>query len=60
MTPKFLSAKDVARRYGTSSKWPWYQQKIDPTFPNGIKISEGMTRWSVEHLEAYDESLKSK
>ena len=29
---KWLPAKDVAARYGTGEKWPWYQQKMTPTF----------------------------
>ena len=57
---KWIDARSVAERYGASEKWPWYQQKIDPNFPREIKISGGMTRWSVEQLDRYDEMLKSK
>ena len=41
---KWLPAKDVAARYGTGEKWPWYQQKNDPNFPRGVRFSNGMTR----------------
>jgi predicted DNA-binding transcriptional regulator AlpA len=54
---KWLPAKQVAQRYGTSEKWPWHQQKKDPRFPKGIRFSNGMTRWSRDALDAYDGTL---
>ena len=54
---KWLPAKDVAARYGTGEKWPWYQQKNDPNFPRGVRFSNGITRWSTEQLDRYDRAL---
>jgi|TARA_B110000879_G_C11128199_1_gene494820 predicted DNA-binding transcriptional regulator AlpA len=55
--PKWINAKQVAVRYGVSDKWPWHQQKNDPRFPRGVRFSNGMTRWSAEQLDAYDNTL---
>ncbi len=59
MTQKWLTAKQVGDRYGTSEKWPWYMQKQDNTFPRGTRFSNGMTRWNIDELNAYD-ALKSE
>ena len=56
-SPRWISAKKVAARYGTGEKWPWHQQKIDPRFPKGVRFSNGMTRWHVGLLDQYDKAL---
>jgi predicted DNA-binding transcriptional regulator AlpA len=55
--PKWITAKEVATRYGTGNKWPWHQQRFDPRFPKGVRFSNGMTRWSATQLDTYDATL---
>lgn len=53
----WYTAKGVGKRYDTSPKWVYHMQKIDPRFPKGVRFSGGMTRWSEEQLEHYDEQV---
>ena len=50
----WYDAKGVGERYSTSSKWVYHIQKTDPKFPQGIKFTGGMTRWSAHSLDEYD------
>lgn len=54
---RFLSVREVARRYSTSiaSIWRWVTQG---RFPRPHKLAPGTTRWSVAALDAYDRSLE--
>jgi prophage regulatory protein len=53
----WLSDKEVAARYGVSrvSIWRWARAG---KFPQPHKVSEAVTRWHVEDLDAYDQRLR--
>ena len=55
---KWYDAKGVRERYSTEPKWVFYMQKSDPKFPQGVRFSNGMTRWNADCLDEYDR-LKS-
>ena len=44
----------VAARYGVHRSWPWRTMKVDPTFPDPVRLSPGMTRWRLSDLEAWE------
>lgn len=54
MPETWLTAKSVGLRYEVNDKWVWKQQKRDPEFPQGVRFSNGMTRWSTDLLDEYD------
>jgi len=58
MPEVWLTAKSVGLRYDVNEKWVWRQQKRDPKFPQGVRFSNGTTRWSAKRLDEYDH-LKS-
>jgi predicted DNA-binding transcriptional regulator AlpA len=51
---KWLTAAQVGARYGVCNKWVYAVQRRDPSFPRGVRFTNGTTRWSVEALDAYD------
>ncbi|MEQ9696074.1 helix-turn-helix domain-containing protein [Shimia sp. SDUM112013] len=52
--PKFLTVKEVARRYGVHVATVWRWVKNDPNFPESIKLSPGTSRWRETDLRAYE------
>lgn len=54
MPEVWLTAKSVGLRYEVNDKWVWKQQKRDPKFPQGVRFSNGMTRWNADSLDEYD------
>ena len=54
MPEVWLTAKSVGLRYDVNEKWVWRQQKRDPKFPQGVRFSNGTTRWSAKRLDEYD------
>ena len=54
MPEVWLTAKSVGLRYDVNEKWVWRQQKRDPQFPQGVRFSNGTTRWSAKRLDEYD------
>lgn len=54
MTPVFLTAKQVAARYGVHVTTPWRWVKSDPDFPRPITLSAGCTRWLLSDLEKWE------
>ena len=54
----WYDAKGVGERYSAGPKWVYYIQKNDPKFPQGVRFSNGMTRWNADRLDEYDR-LKS-
>jgi predicted DNA-binding transcriptional regulator AlpA len=57
---KWITARQVAIRYGVNSKWPWHQMKRDTRFPRGVRFSNKMTRWNTAELDEYDAALSAK
>ncbi len=56
--PKYLSVKSVAQRYEVSvaTVWRWAQKK--PSFPKGVQLSPGTTRWYLPDLLAFEMMLQ--
>ena len=50
---KFISDKKVAARYGIACSSGWYLVKRG-RLPSPTKISDNITRWNVETLDAHD------
>ncbi len=51
---KFLTVKDVARRYSVGEATVWRWVKNDPIFPEPIKLSTGTSRWKAEQLQNFE------
>lgn len=54
MSVTYLSASQVAQRYGVHPKTPWRWPKTDPSFPKPITLTPGCTRWKLSELEAWE------
>ena len=54
---RFLSDKDLARRYSVSRPTIWRWAKNLDGFPVPVQITPGTSRWSLEELQAYDRAL---
>ena len=53
---KFLSDKQVGQRYGVDRAAIWRWRKVDPDFPEPLKLTPGTTRWRLSDLETWEES----
>lgn len=51
---KFLTVKEVARRYSVGEATVWRWVKNDPIFPEPIKLSAGTSRWKAEQLQNFE------
>jgi len=59
-SPKWITARQVAARYGVNDKWAWHQMRRDPQFPKGVRFSNKMTRWNTADLDTYDATLSAR
>ncbi len=50
---RFISDKKVAERYGIARSSVWYLVK-QGRLPSPTKISDNITRWNIETLDAHD------
>lgn len=57
---RFVSARQVAARYGCSIATVWRWTRDDPCFPRPIRISASCTRWREADLLAFEASLGSQ
>ena len=57
MPEVWLTAKAVGLRYNVNEKWVWRQQRRDPKFPQGVRFTNGMTRWNAACLDEYDRQI---
>ena len=48
-----LRAPEVARKVGSSEPTVWRRAKDDPQFPKPVKISERVTAWVEDEVDAY-------
>ena len=48
-----LRAPEAAKKAGFSVPTLWRKSKSDPDFPRPVKISENITGWVSEELDAY-------
>lgn len=51
--PKFLSDKDLAKRFGVARATPWRWVQSG-TFPAPVKLSPNCTRWRLSDVEAWE------
>ena len=59
-SPKWITARQVAARYGVNDKLAWHQMRRDPHFPKGVRFSNKMTRWNTADLDTYDATLSAR
>jgi prophage regulatory protein len=54
----FLTVSEVADRYSVSvdSIWRW---KREGTFPAGVRLGKGCTRWRLSDLEEHERTLQA-
>ena len=56
-TEQFLTVDQVASRYNTSTD-SIYRWKRDGSFPKGVRLGKGTTRWRLSDLAAYEVTLQ--
>ena len=54
MIETWLTDKQMALRYSCSRVWIWNQARKDPSFPQPIRFTNGMTRFSAAKADEYD------
>ncbi len=54
----FLTVSEVAERYNVSvdSIWRW---KREGSFPAGVRLGKGCTRWRLRDLEVHESTLQA-
>jgi len=57
MQAQFLRVNQVANALGMSAATVWRKAKTDPKFPKAVKVSDNITAWPSEDVQAYRESL---
>ena len=50
----YVSDRDLAKRYGVSRTTPWDWARLKPDFPQPVKLSERITRWRLDEIEAWE------
>lgn len=50
---KILRVDDVADRIGGSRALVWRKAKLEPDFPQPVKVSAGITGWIESEVDAY-------
>ncbi|MEW8606843.1 MAG: helix-turn-helix domain-containing protein [Candidatus Thiodiazotropha sp.] len=55
---KYLSVKDVSRRYGVgvSTVWQWVKEDF---LPAPVKFGQRCTRWDSDELNEHDQKVKT-
>ena len=51
---RYLSVREVCRRYEVSPATIWRWVKTDPAFPDPVRLSPGTTRWPLSALERFE------
>jgi len=59
MAKKFLTDTDVAERYGVSRRTV-HRMVETGRLPPALPISEGVRRWDIADLEAYEAKLRAE
>lgn len=52
-TSKYLSDKDLAKRYNVARVTPWRWVQAG-TFPTPVKLGPNCTRWKLADIEAWE------
>lgn len=50
----FLTDKQIASRYDVSRPTVWRWLKVDPSFPQPVRLSPGCVRWRLEDIERWE------
>ncbi|OOY07356.1 hypothetical protein BMI89_17950 [Thioclava sp. F36-7] len=50
----FLNDKEVGARYGVTRLTIWRWARVDPTFPQPVKLSPQCSRWRIADLEEWE------
>lgn len=57
---RFLSDRQVARRYDVSRATVWRWRKSNPNFPAPKEVSDGTTRWRLSELLVFEDRMPAK
>lgn len=57
MQNQFYRVKQVADILGMSAVTVWRKAKTDPQFPKPVKVSNAITAWPSEEVQAYRDAL---
>lgn len=59
MSRKFLKDTEVAERYGVSKRTV-YRMVATGRIPPSMKLSDGVSRWDIADLEAFEARIKAE
>lgn len=54
---RYLTVRDVARRFAVSVQTVWRWAKERPQFPKPVELSPGTTRWRMSDLIGFERGL---
>ena len=53
-TIRYVTDKVLAERYGVAPETIWRWNRNKGSFPKAVKLSEGVTRWKLDQIEAWE------
>lgn len=60
-TPRYFTDKEVGRRFAVSRPTVWrWSNDSENAFPAPVKLSQGVTRWRLQDLLAFEAGLRSE
>lgn len=56
----FLAVGQIMQRYGIGRATVWRWVKVNPDFPEPMKLSSGISRWRQSDLVAFDRAMEKR
>ena len=55
----YVSERDLAKRYSVSRTAPWDWARLKPDIPQPVKLSDRITRWRLDEIEAWEAAQRN-
>lgn len=56
----YLSAQELAERFGVSTVTIWRWNQTKPNFPDPVLLSTRCTRWRIADIERFEATLNAQ
>ena len=57
---RYLTVKEVARRFGVGRATIWRWGRTNPDFPKPVRPGPGVTRWPLDEVIAFESTIKER
>ena len=55
----FVTDRNLAERWGVARQTPWDWARLKPDFPQPVKLSDRITRWRLDEIEAWEAAQRN-